>query len=100
MLNIFKKFFDYNEKDIQRLQKKVEEINELEEEARALKTQDFAKITEKLKDEVQSGKKTLDEILPWSYALVREAARRTLGQRHYDVQMIAAIALHEGKIAE
>ena len=100
MLNIFKKFFDYNDKDIQRLQKKVDEINALEDKAKGLKDLDFAKETEKLKAEVQSDKKTIDELLPWAFALVREASRRVLGQRHYDVQLMAGIALHEGKIAE
>ncbi len=100
MLNFLKKFFDFNEKEINRIRKRVEEINGLEEKVRKLKDTEFKKETEKLKEEVQSAKKTLEEVLPWSFALVREAARRVLGQRHYDVQLIAGIALHEGKIAE
>ncbi len=100
MLNIFKKFFDYNQKDITRLQKKVDEINALEDKAKALKDSEFPVETDKLKKLVQSQKKTLDEILPWAYALVREASFRSIGQRHYDVQLMAGIALHEGKIAE
>lgn len=100
MFKFLKKFFDYNQREINRLRQKVEEINKLEDKARDLKDRDFAKETEKLKEEVQSKKKTLDDILPWSYALVREASRRVLGQRHFDVQLLAGIALHEGKIAE
>ena len=100
MFNFFKKFFDYNEKVINTLKKKVEEISLLEDKARKLTDFQFKKETEKLKDSVKSGKTTLDDVLPWSYALVREAARRTLGQRHFDVQLMAGIALHEGKIAE
>lgn len=100
MLKFLKKFFDYNQKDITRLQKKVDEINDLEDKARKLKDNDFAIETKQLKDQVQSGKKTLDDFLPWAYALVREASRRLTGQRHYDVQLMAGIVLHEGKIAE
>jgi preprotein translocase subunit SecA len=100
MFNIFKNFLDYNQKEVNRLQKKVDEINSLEDLARKLKDPDFKKETEKLKKQLSSGEKKLDEILPWAYALVREAARRVLGLRHFDEQFIAGIALHEGKIAE
>ena len=100
MLNFLKKFFDYNQREVNRLLKKVEGINLLEEKARKLKDPDFIKETNKLKEEIQSGQKTLDDNLAWSYAIVREAARRILGQRHFDVQLVAGIALHEGKIAE
>src|SRR4030065_1908578 len=100
MFNFFKKFFDYNEREINRLQKKVEAINLLEDKVRKLKDADFKKETSKLKEQINSAKKTLDDVLPWSFALVREASRRVLGQRHFDVQLIAGIALHEGKIAE
>src|SRR3990167_6519462 len=100
MLNIFKKFLDYNQREIDRLRKKVNQINELEDKARGLKTEYFIREAQELKKLIQTGKKSLDDSLPWTYAMVREAARRTLGQRHFDEQLIAAIALHEGKIAE
>lgn len=100
MLNIFKKFFDYNEREVQRLKKKVDEINNLEDKARTLQDEDFKKETEKLKKIIISGKQTLDEVLPWAFALAREAARRVLGERHFDVQLIGGIALHEKKIIE
>jgi len=100
MFNLFKKFFDYNERELSRMRQKVEAINSLEDKARRMKDDDFPKETKKLKEMVQSGEKTLDEILPWSFAIVREGARRVLGQRHFDVQLLAGIALHEGKIAE
>ena len=100
MLGFIKKLFDYNEKQLKRYRKIVEKINSLESEVRRLKDEDFPKETEKLKEQIQTGKKSLDEILPYAYALVREAARRTLGERHYDVQLMAGIALHEGKVAE
>ena len=100
MLNIFKKFFDYNEREIQKIRKVVDEINALEDKTKALKDADFPKETEKLRKDIQSGKKTLDEVLPWAYALVREAGRRTLNMRHFDVQLIAGIALHQRKVVE
>lgn len=100
MFNVFKNFFDYNQREVGRLQKKVDEINKLEDKARNLKDGDFAKETKKLQEIVRADESKLNEVMPWAYALAREAARRVLGQRHFDVQLIAAIALHEGKIAE
>ncbi len=100
MLGFLKKFFDYNYQQISRYQKIVAEINSKESDVRRLRDSDFKQETKKLKDQVQSGEKSLDELLPYAYALVREAARRVLGERHYDVQLMAGIALHEGKIAE
>lgn len=100
MFSFITKYFDFNQKQISQYQSTVEQINALEEKARKLKDSDFPKETEKLKKEVQAGKKTLDQVLPWSYALVREAARRSLNQRHYDVQLMAGIAMHEGKVIE
>ena len=100
MFNLFKNFFNYNQKEINRLQKKVDEINRFEEKTRDLKDRDFIKETKKLQEIVQGDDNKINEILPWAFALTREAARRTLGQRHFDVQLMAGIALHEGKIVE
>jgi len=100
MFNIFKKFFNYNEKEIGRLQKQVAEINALEKEAGQLKDDEFKKETEELKERLQSKQQTVNSLLPWAFALTREAAKRILGQRHFDVQLMAGIVLHEGKIAE
>ena len=100
MLNFFKKYFDFNQKEINRLKKIADEVNKLEDKARHLKDGDFIKETKKLKEIVNGDISKTNEVLPWSYALVREAARRVLGQRHFDVQVIAGISLHEGKIAE
>jgi preprotein translocase subunit SecA len=100
MLGLFKKFLDYNEREVNRLKRKVDDINRLEDWARKLKEDEFKKQTEEFKDEIISEKKSLDDVLPKAYAMVREASRRVLGQRHFDVQLIAGIALHEGKIAE
>jgi preprotein translocase subunit SecA len=100
MFNFITRILNYNEREIARLRKKVDEINNLEDKARDLKDSQFAEETKKLKKQIAASEKTLDEILPWAYALVREAARRILNQRHYDVQLMAGIALHERKIVE
>lgn len=99
MLNLFKNFFNYNKREIERLQKKVEEINKLEDKARSLKDDQFPIETKKLKELVKKDKDG-EFVVCWGAALVREAARRVLGERHFDVQLIAGLALNEGKIAE
>ncbi len=99
MLNILSKFFDTNEKEINSLKPIIEEINSWEEKTKKLKTLDFAKKTKFFKEELANGS-TLEIILPEAFALVREAAYRTIGQRHFDVQLMAATVLATGKIAE
>ncbi|MEN9328166.1 MAG: preprotein translocase subunit SecA, preprotein translocase subunit SecA [Candidatus Parcubacteria bacterium] len=100
MFKFITKYFDYNEKEIGRLKKRIQEINDLEDKARALKNEDFKHETHTLKTAIEAGEKTTDDVLPWAFALAREATRRVLGQRHYDVQLIAALALHEKKVVE
>lgn len=99
MLSFIKNFFDYNQKELHRIQEIVDKINSLEQKAQKLKDTDFPKETIDLQKKIKSGI-SFEDILPWSFALVREASDRTLGQRHYDVQMIAAVAMHEGKVVE
>lgn len=77
----------------------ISKINELEPKIQALSSVDLKAKTLFLKDELKKGK-TLEDILPEAFALVREAALRTLGQRHYDVQLLGGMVLHQGKIAE
>lgn len=84
---------------LSRYQKKVITINALEPRFADLPDTDFPAETEKLKGRLGTGE-TLDDILPEAFALVREAAKRTMGKRHYDVQLIGGMVLHEGKIAE
>jgi preprotein translocase subunit SecA len=93
------KLFNSNEKEVNKLKPIVDEINSFEEKFKKLKDEDFSKRTKQLREKVQDGK-TLDEILPEAFALAREAASRTIGQRHYDVQLMAGITLAHGKIAE
>src|SRR5690242_4524444 len=88
-----------NERELKKSLPKVARINELEQKMRALKDEDFPAATARMKQEVQNGR-PLDDLLFDSFALVREAARRVIGQRHYDVQMIGGMFLHQGCIAE
>jgi preprotein translocase subunit SecA len=99
MLNVFSKFLDLNQREIDRLGKIVSGINKLEPKMKKLKADDFSKKTDDFKDRLKRGE-TLEDLLPEAYALAREASKRTIGLRPYDVQLMAAIALFEGKVAE
>ncbi|MDO8659341.1 MAG: preprotein translocase subunit SecA, partial [Candidatus Parcubacteria bacterium] len=77
----------------------VNKINALETDISKLADEDFPKKTAEFKDRLAKGE-SLDDILPEAFSLVREAAKRNLGERHYDVQLIGGLALHKGKIAE
>lgn len=93
------KLFDSNEKEVQKLQPVISEINAFEQKMAKLKDGDFAKKTKEFKERVAGGE-NLDLLLPEAFALVREASKRSLGLRHHDVQLMAAIVLSQGKIAE
>jgi preprotein translocase subunit SecA len=101
MLTLFiaKIFGTKNSREINRLRKKVTLINQLEQTMQALSDSELAALTPAFKERVAHGA-TLDEILPEAFAAVREASRRTMNMRHYDVQLIGGMALHEGNIAE
>jgi len=92
-------FGDENKKYLKKAQKKVEKINQLEPEFEKLKDEQLKEKTLEFKERLQKGE-TLDDLLPEAFALVREAAKRTLGQRHFDVQLIGGMVLHEGKVAQ
>ena len=99
-LNLISKFVkSSNQKELDRISNIVTKINSLEDEFKNLDDLDFPKKTSTFKDLIKNGKK-LDEILPEAFALVREASRRTRNERHFDVQIIGGVVLHEGKIAE
>ena len=99
-MSLFNKIFsDESSKFIGNAQKIITKINSLEDNISKLADADFPKKTLEFKDRLKKGE-TLDDILPEAFALVREAAKRNLGERHYDVQLIGGLALHEGKIAE
>jgi preprotein translocase subunit SecA len=88
-----------NQKELDRIGKIVSKINLLEEKFIKLTDEDFPKKTQDFKEKIKNGE-TLDQILPEAFALVREASRRSRNERHYDVQLIGGIVLHENKIAE
>ena len=99
-MGLFSKVFgDESSKFVSASRKLVGKINELEKETEALKDADFPQKTQEFKDRLEKGE-TLDDIMPEAYALVREAAKRNLGLRPYDVQLLGAIALHQGKVIE
>ena len=88
-----------NKKELDRIAKIVENINALEKNYQNLNDQDLPKKTNELKNRLKNGE-TLDKILPEAFALVREASKRCRNERHYDVQLIGGVVLHENKIAE
>jgi preprotein translocase subunit SecA len=116
MLQNFVKIFggDPNRREIERLAELVEQVNALEAQYEALSDEALRAKTDEFKQEIQEAtdgleeaeeiftaeQEVLEEILPEAYAVVREASKRTLGQRHYDVQMIGGVTLHRSSIAE
>ena len=88
-----------NQKELDRISKIVSKINVLEEKFQNISTKDFTEKTQEFKNRIKKGE-TLDSILPEAFALVREASKRSRNERHYDVQLIGGIVLHENKIAE
>lgn len=99
MLKFLSELWDTNLREIKRLRQRVEEVNAFEPEMQKLSDQELRAKTNEFKGRLAAGE-TLDDLLPEAFATVREAARRTIGQRAFDVQLIGAMALHEGKIAE
>ena len=94
-----KLFKSYSEKEVKKVKTIVDKINSLEDEISKLSDQELTKKTTYFKEQLKNGK-TLDDILPEAFAVVREASKRVLGMRHFDVQLIGGIILHQGRIAE
>lgn len=99
MRALLRRLFDANTREIKRLQGQVEMINGLEPEIQALSDGELQAKTGEFKERLARGA-SLEDILPEAFAVVREAARRTVGMRHFDVQLMGGIVLHEGRIAE
>jgi len=95
-----KVFGDPQKRILKVLEKKVGAINALTEKYKAMKDSELQKQTDVLKERLAEKKTTLDDILPDAFALVREASDRVLGMRHFDVQLIGGMALHDGNVAE
>ncbi|MFN5823488.1 MAG: preprotein translocase subunit SecA, partial [Sphingomonadales bacterium] len=92
-------FGSSNDRYVAKIMKIVGKINALEDQTAALSDDELKAQTERFRERLQAGE-TLDDILPEAFATVREASKRTLGMRHFDVQMVGGIVLHRGEIAE
>ncbi|MBI5358245.1 preprotein translocase subunit SecA [Candidatus Amesbacteria bacterium] len=99
MLGFLNKFFDLNKKEVDLLQIKIAPVAEYEKKFKKSKDEDFSAKTADFKERLVSGE-TRDQLLPEAFALVREASDRAIGMRLYDVQLMAAAAFHDGKVAE
>ncbi|MBL6786048.1 MAG: preprotein translocase subunit SecA [Candidatus Pelagibacter bacterium] len=104
-MNLFTRTFSKifkssNQQELDKIQNIIEAINNKENELKSLTETDFKEKTFNFKKYAQNGSLIIDNIIPESFALVREAAKRTLGERHYDVQLAGGLILHKGKIAE
>lgn len=99
-MKIFNKIFGtYSEREIKRIMPVVKKVNSLEEGIEKLSDEELKGKTEEFKGRLKKGE-TLDDILPEAFAVVREASKRVLGLRHYDVQIIGGVVLHQGRISE
>ena len=101
MLNTFlaKIFGSQNERELKRMQPIVEQVSQLEKKIKPLSNEDLRAKTQGFKDSLEAGQ-TLEDLLPEAFAVVREVSWRTIGLRHYDVQILGGIVLHRGKISE
>ena len=104
-MNLFTRTFSKifkssNQQELDRVKNLILSINNKENEINSLSDKQVKEKTAYLKKNVQNGSLKIDEVIPESFALVREAAKRTLGERHYDVQLAGGLMLHKGKIAE
>ncbi len=104
-MNLFTRTFSKifkssNQQELDKIQNLISAINAKESEIKSLAESDFKEKTHNFKKNVQNGSVKLDNLIPTGFALVREAAKRTLGERHYDVQIAGGLILHKGKIAE
>ena len=96
---ISKMFGTYSEREVKRVKPLVNKINALEPEIQKLTDVELKEKTNEFKNRLEKGE-TLDDLLPEAFAVVREASKRVLGMRHFDVQLIGGIILHQGRIAE
>ena len=98
-MKLFKNIFNSEQKELKRLRTIVERVNSLEESIKDLSNEELARKTTEFKNRLKNGE-SLNDILVEAFAVVREVARRTVGMRHFDVQIMGGVVLHEGKIAE
>ena len=101
MLNVLGKIFGTrNDKEIKKYKKRVELINNLEESYQKLSDSELKSAINSIKDDIQNNNINLDDVLNEVFAITREASVRTLSMRHYDVQIVGALVLNDGKISE
>ncbi|MFT5708481.1 MAG: preprotein translocase subunit SecA, partial [Oceanospirillaceae bacterium] len=101
MTSIFKKVFgSKNARVLKQMQKTVTKINSFEAQMQALSDEQIKEKTQDFKAQITAGKTSVDNLLPEAFALVREASVRAMGMRHFDVQMIGGVTLHQGSVAE
>ena len=101
MLNVFSKLFGTkNDKEVKRYRKRAQAINELESKYESMSDDELQNSFNKLKEQVQNEEKSLNDVLNDSFAITREASKRALNMRPYDVQLVGAMVLHDGRIAE
>ena len=98
-MKLLSKIFGDNDREIRKYLPLVDEINAFEPDMEALSDEELRAKTDEFRSRIAEGE-TVDDLLPEAFAVVRESARRNVGQRPYDVQLIGAVALHQGKIAE
>ena len=99
MIKFLKNFFDYETKELKRIDKIVDQIEALDEDMQKLKDKDFKVKTEEYKERIANGE-SLDDILPEAFALAREACYRGIGEKPFRVQLVGGVAIHRGNIAE
>ena len=99
MVNILNKLFDFNKKELKRLEKIADKVEALADQMAALSDDELKANTEKFKQRYENGE-SLDDLLPEAFATAREASKRVLGMYPFRVQIMGAAALHEGNIAE
>lgn len=99
VMSIFKKLFGSNERELNKLKPVVDKINSFEPDIQKLSDEELKNKTTEFKERIKKGE-ALEDLLPEAFAVVREAAKRVLGERHYDVQLMGGIVLHQGKIGE
>ncbi|MGE0490422.1 MAG: preprotein translocase subunit SecA [Vulcanimicrobiota bacterium] len=99
LATLIKNLFDANEREVKKLRRMVDDVNALEEKFKALDDEALRAKTQEFKDRLAKGE-TLDDIQPEAFATVRETGRRVMGMRHYDVQLVGGLVLHQGRIAE
>ena len=99
MLALLKRLFDANDKEVKKVMKTVDKINKLEATVAPLEDADLHNKAQQFRERLAKGE-TLDDILPEAYAVAREASKRVRNERHYDVQLVGAIVMHQGRIAE